>query len=85
MRKLRAGGQGGLKPILRKGFTTPDNVQKKRAVFIVNYEVYLRKKSHGKSNKKPLNWGKYFFLVAYLLRKVSGDKDHSLLIDYFSC
>jgi hypothetical protein len=27
-----------LKPILRKGFNTPDNA-KKRAIFIVNYEV----------------------------------------------
>jgi hypothetical protein len=41
-KKVRAGLKPDtrhLKPILRKGFTTPDNVQKKRAVFIVNYEV----------------------------------------------
>jgi hypothetical protein len=31
-----------LKPILRKGFITPDNVQEKRAVFRVNYEVWTR-------------------------------------------
>jgi len=41
-RKVRAGLKPDtrhLKPILRKGFTTPDNVQKKGAIFIVNYEV----------------------------------------------
>ena len=28
-----------LKPMLGEGFITPDNVKKKRAIFIVNYEA----------------------------------------------
>ncbi|OQY11722.1 MAG: hypothetical protein B6I30_06190 [Desulfobacteraceae bacterium 4572_187] len=28
-----------LKPMLREGFTTPDNVQKKRPVFLSCYEI----------------------------------------------
>ncbi len=31
-----------LKPMLGEGFTTPDNVQKKRAIFIVFYEVCIK-------------------------------------------
>jgi hypothetical protein len=41
-KKVRAGLKPDtrhLKPILRKGFNTPDNVQKKRAIFTVNFEV----------------------------------------------
>jgi hypothetical protein len=34
--------RSGLKPMLGEGFTTPDNVQKKRAIFIVFYEVWIR-------------------------------------------
>ena len=30
-----------LKPMLGEGFITPDNVQKKGAIFIVNYEVWI--------------------------------------------
>jgi hypothetical protein len=29
-----------LKPMIGEGFTLPDNVQKKRAIFIVSYEVW---------------------------------------------
>jgi hypothetical protein len=32
-----------LKPMLGEGFTTPDNVQKKGAIFIVFYEVCTRR------------------------------------------
>ena len=53
-KKVRAGLKPDtrhLKPILRKGFNTPDNVQKKRAIFIVNYEVCpLVKNSYSELN-----------------------------------
>ena len=31
--------RAGLKPMLGQGSTTPDNVQKKRAIFIVFYDI----------------------------------------------
>ena len=36
-----------LKPMLGEGFITPDNVKKKRAIFIVNYEACFSGKVSG--------------------------------------